>query len=327
MKFKDLKKSLETNIGCCYLLTSKEDKEDLFLKSSCKNNIIKATIKDFIDLNLTVFSNGNLDNENFKKALNTMPFMQEKKVVLLKEESNKKNDELNKIIEEYLVTPNNFTVLIIDACENTSLKNLENNNNVTVVDCSRIDRDLIKAFVLKSCKENDVNINSDALDKLIDYCDSYMIKINLELNKLINYKKDEKIILVEDVITNVNKSEEYQIYELTNALFLKQGDKALFIVEDIIKNKKNISAILTLIYNHIRRLFYVKTCKDSLSNIAKMLDIKEFAAKKISEQAENISAKKLKEILTLCKDTDFKIKSGGLDIISGIYNLIFTILI
>ena len=37
--------------------------------------------------------------------------------------------------------------------------------------------------------------------------------------------------------------------------------------------------------------------------------------------------KKLKDILELCKNTDYSIKSGKLDLINGIYNLIFSILI
>ena len=154
-----------------------------------------------------------------------------------------------------------------------------------------------------------------------------MIKVNLELDKLINFKLDEKEILENDIEEFVTKSEEYQIFELTNALVNKQGDKALYIIDDIIKNKKNINMILNLIYNHIRRLFYVKISKDDFKTTASMLDIKEFAVKKLSEQAKNISAKKLKEVLQKCLETDYNIKSGNLDLISGIYNLVFLILV
>jgi len=85
--------------------------------------------------------------------------------------------------------------------------------------------------------------------------------------------------------------------------------------------------ILNLIYNHIRRLFYVKISKEDFKTTANMLDIKEFAVKKLSEQAKNISAKKLKEVLQKCFETDYNIKSGNLDLISGIYNLVFLILV
>ena len=55
--------------------------------------------------------------------------------------------------------------------------------------------------------------------------------------------------------------------------------------------------------------------------------IKEFAVKKLKEQTSFVSAKRLKEMLVLCKDIDYKIKSGNLELITGIYNLVFSILV
>lgn len=327
MKFKDLKKSLQEKIEPIYFLSCGSDEEDLFLKSSCKSNILNTTVKDFADLNITIFSSENLDPVDLKKALDTLPFMAKKRLVLIKETVGKKNDKVLELIKEYSSNFNEHTVLVIDGCENSNFKVLENLENITTVDCSRVDREIITAFVLKSCKAKGISIDHKAINKLIDFCDGYIIKVNLELDKLINYKLDEKVILDTDIDNFVTKSEEYQIFELTNALINKQGDKALYIVDDIIKNKKNVNMILSLIYNHIRRLFYVKISKDDAKTTAKLLDIKEFAVKKLSEQAKNISAKKLKEVLQKCKETDYNIKSGNLDLVSGIYNLVFLILV
>jgi len=327
MKFKDLKKSLQQEIYPCYILTCGNDEEDLFLKGSCKNNLLKASVNSFAELNTTIFSTENIDAVSLKNALETLPFMAEKRLVLIKEVEGKKNEKVIEVLKNYLLNPNPQTVLVIDECENTSFKTIENLENATVVDCSRVERELVMNFALKTCKEKGVSITASALNKLIDYCDGYLIKVNLELDKLINYKLDEKQIVEQDIDGFVTKSEEYQIFELTNALILKQGDKALYIVDDIIKNKKNINMILNLIYNHIRRLFYVKISKDDFKTTASLLDVKEFAVKKLSEQAKNISAKKLKEVLQKCLETDYNIKSGNLDLISGIYNLVFLILV
>lgn len=327
MKFKDLKKSLQLEINSCYMLSCGNDEEDLYLKASAKSNLIKSIVSEFTDLNLSIFSTDNLDINSLKKSLETLPFMSDKRLVLIIESENKKNENLNKVITEFLKNPNSSTVLVIDECVNTNFKNLEKLDNVTLVDCSRLDKDILASFIIKTCRSKNVDIDIKAINKLIDFCDGYMVKINLEIDKLINFKLDEKLILESDIEENVTKSEEYQIFELTNALFNKDSDKALFIVDDIIKNKKNINMILNLIYNHIRRLFYVKISKLSTLDTAKLLDIKEFAVKKTKEQSEKISAKKLRKILSLCEETDYNIKSGNLDLISGIYNLVFTILI
>lgn len=327
MKFKDLKKSLTTEIKPCYILSSMSDEEDLYLKASAKNNLINNVISDFSDFNLSVFSSNNIDANNLKKALETLPFMSERRMVLIVEDEGKKNESVIKVLTDFINNPITSTVLVIDESKNSNFKILEKLNNATLVDCSRLDKDILTSFIIKTCHKKNVEIGISAVNKLIDYCDCYMVKINLELDKLINYKLNEQVIFDADIEENVSKSEEYQIFELTNAVFNKNADKALFIVDDIIKNKKNINMILNLIYNHIRRLFYVKVSKQSTQETAKLLEIKEFAVKKLLEQAKNLSAKKLRQILSICEQTDYNIKSGNLDLISGIYNLIFTILV
>ncbi len=326
MLFKELKSSLKTKIENCYILSCGKDKEDIFLKSSCINNLKNAIIKGQTDFNLNVFTTENISANGLKNALNTLPFFSERKMVLIKENEPIKDKEIIDCIANFLSNIVQTTVLVIDKCEESGLESLTKLNGVTVVDCQRVDREILRAFILKRCREEQFKIDENAINCLIDFCDGYMTRISIELDKLISFKFQEKSIFEFDVLENVNKSDEYQIFELTNAISNKNSEKALFIVDDIIKNKKNVSAILSLIYSQIRRLFYVKISKESNAELAKSLEIKEYAVKMLKLQAEKMSAKKLKEMLYLCKNTDYGIKSGNLDLISGIYNLVFSLL-
>ncbi|MGN1208643.1 MAG: DNA polymerase III subunit delta [Christensenellales bacterium] len=327
MLFKDLKKSLTENIFGCYILSCGKDKEDVYLKSSAINNIKNAVVGDFVDLNFQVFTPENLDATNLKKSLETMPFMSEKKLVLIKETDGIKDKDVLTYLKHYLENPVENSVLVIDECEESYFSELEKIQSVCVVDCARVDRSILESFVLRSCKNKGFSIDIDAIEKLIDFTDGYMSKLELELEKIQSLKLNEKTITSIDIKENVSKSDEYQIFELTQSLFNKDAEKALFIVEDIIKNKKNVSIILSLIFNYIRRSFFAKISKDSPQETAKMLEIKEFAVKKLKEQVQNVSAKKLKEMLVLCKEIDYKVKSGNLDLVTAIYNLVFTILV
>ena len=327
MLFKDLKKSLKEKVNGFYVLSCGKDKEDIYLKSSCLNNLKIASTGEFIDFNLQIFTNETINLEALKVALNTLPFLSEKKLVVIKENDAIKNKDLIAFLKQYALSPVESSVLVIDECENSGFSELENLDGVCLVDCSRVEKSILESFILRSCSSKQFSIDRQAVEKLINFTDGYMSKIDIELDKLFSFKFDEKIITCEDIENNVSKSDEYQIFELTNNLFSKNAEKALFIIDDIIKNKKNISSILSLIFNHIRRSFYVKISKQSTLEIAKMLDVKEFAVKKLKEQIVNVSAKKLKDILVLCKDTDYKIKSGNLDLVTGIYCLVFTILV
>lgn len=327
MLFKDFKKSLSQNILNNYFLSCGTDKEDIYLKSSCLNNLKNVVVPNLSDFNFQVFLAEDLNDGVLKKSVETLPLLSNKKLILIKETEPFKGKDVINFLKKYLSSPVLSTVLVIDECENSGFKDLEKIENVCVVDCGRVETNILQNFVLRTCKNNNFEIESGAIEKLIDFCDGYMSKIDIELEKLISFKFNEKIITCEDVSENVSKSDEYQIFALTNSLFAKDSEKALFIVDDIIKNKKNVSSILGLIYNHIRRSFYSKISKDSSQEVANMLGIKEFAVKKLKQQTQNVPAKSLKQMLTLCYDIDYKIKSGNLDMVTGIYNLVFSILV
>lgn len=327
MLFKELKKSLQDKIYYCYALSPGKDKEDLYLKSSCVTNITSRVLGQVVDFNLQVFTNETLNVNSLKIALNTLPFLSEKRLIVIKENETIKNKELLSFLKEYLLNPVETSVLIIDMCEGSGFEEIKTTENVCLVDCSRVEKSILESFILKRCKDNKISIGMETIDKLIDFTDGYMSKIDIELDKLISFKFNEKVITCEDVVNNVTKSDEYQIFELTNSLFNKNAEKALFIVDDIIKNKKNISGILSLIYVQIRRSFFAKICKEEPQEVAKKLEIKEFAVKKLKELTCDVSAKRLKEMLVLCKNIDYKVKSGKMELITGIYNLVFSILI
>lgn len=326
MKFKELKKSLSEKIYPCYILVPESNYEDLFLKSSCVSNITKAVVKNYPELNLNVFSTENLDVNLLINCLNTLPFLNDNRLVIIKEFDVKKNEKLIESLKKYLEKPSNSTILVIDEKISSIFSSLEKCENVCVVDCSRVEFPILKAYVENQCKINNILIEEKAIMKLVEFTNSDMNKLSFEINKLINLKKEAKEISILDIEENVTKSLEYQIFELTNALMRKESDKALYIIDDIIKGKKNTTSLLSLIANHFRRMFYVKI-NGANEETAKYLGVKPFALKKIEEQSKGFMTIKLKEILEKFKDMDCAIKSGKADIINAIYTLVFSILI
>lgn len=326
MKFKELKKSLTEKIYPCYVLVPESNYEDLFLKSSCISNITKAVVKNYPDLNLNVYSTENIDIATLINSLNTLPFLNEKRLVIIKEFEIKKNEKLIDALKKYLEAPSSSTVLIIDEKIGSIFSSLEKIENVCAVDCSRVEYPILRAYLENQCKINNIKIDEQAVNKLIEFTNSDMTKLSFETNKLINLKNDSKQITSSDVEQNVTKSLEYQIFELTSALMIKDAEKAIYIVDDIIKGKKYISSILSLIATHFRRMFYVKV-NGANADTAKYLGVKPYALTKIEEQSRGFLTIKLKEILENCKNIDYSIKSGKTDAVNAIYTLVFSILI
>ena len=153
-----------------------------------------------------------------------------------------------------------------------------------------------------------------------------MLKLVNELNKLKAYLvgKNE---LTENIIDDlVYKDTELKVFDLTTALSSKNIKKAQEVLSLMFSSDEPPTKILALVYSHFRRLFFVKLNKDRTNaELAKLLNVKEFAITKAKEQAKNIPIIKLKQIDELCLEVDYMIKAGKMAQDNAIYYLIYKI--
>lgn len=322
MKFTELKANLNKEVLPCYLIKG----EDYFL---CEHsiNLIEQKIFGTIlrtNLNKQTFSTENLDVTKFIDTLNTMPFFAEKKLVILKEYECKNSNEIISQLKEYIKNPNPSTVLVIFALNTLDFfKPLL--DKVEVIDCSRLEISILKKWISQKLKSKTINniqptITPDATDTLINYTNGYLTKIDKELDKLINYSGGN--IEKSHVENLVPKDLEYSIFELTNCIVNGSYDKAELIKNDLMSNRKTLPSVMPLISNYFRRLFYSLISEGTTKEIASKLGIKEYAVIKAKEQARKFGAKKLKEIVELSANLDYKTKTSVVSV-ENATNLLF----
>lgn len=312
MRFQELKQSLKIQVDPIYLLYG----DDEFVKNSAKNLIVTPIINGNT-INITTFNTDEIDVGKVIDTLNTFSFFG-KRVVVINEIEGKKDTKLINEIKNYARNPNKECVLVIIGSLNTTFDVLK--DVVTMVDCNRLDDELISKWIIHKISGK-VDISSNTIYKLIDYCNGYLGRINLELNKLLNYSEGE--IKSDDVDKLVIKDIEYNIYELAESLGTCKKEKAITIFNDLINDKKQSSSVLLLIANHFRRLFYVSVTKDTNEQIADYLGIKPYAVKKLKEQQVNFSPKVLMDIVRDCEEIDVATKTGKSNYISSM-NLFMT---
>lgn len=310
MKFVELKKSLVNQISPCYLIYG----EDNFLIETSLSHIEKSLFGNVVrnNLNKQVFSTEEMDNSTFFNALNTLPFFAEKKLVVLKHYSSKLSSETLSQLKEYLKTPNPSTVLVImcylDSSNFESIK-----KTAQIVDCSRLDKNMTAQWILSKIKATpNASIDQQAINLLIDYTNGYLSKISLELDKLLALSDGN--ITPEHVKNSVTKDLEYSIFELTNNLASKNYERVQLIKNDLMSNRKTMNSVIAVIQNYYRRLFYCYISNGTNSEIANKLKIKEYAVVIAKQQAQKVGAKKLKTIVELCANLDYKIKSGKISL-------------
>lgn len=322
MKFEELKSSLKNNISNSYYLFGLDE----FLLNSAYKLIVKFSGITMPELNVIKFNEGIIDGVDVVRALETMPLFDVKKIVYLDLRMSKKSELKNvNLIEDYLKSPNELAILIVNMGDNES--SLINKNLFTLVDCGRLDYKIVSLKIKSVLAAKGKKIDENATKLLFDYSIGDLAKIMLDLDKLVAYVGNREEITTPDIKNLVSQSLEYKIFELTDALSKKDSKKTYTIIEDMKGKKEEYKTLPALIYSHFRRLFMVALNKNSTNfELAQMLGIKEYAVKMTQNQVNLFTKGSLKKINDLCAKLDFDLKQSNISIDNYINVLVLTIL-
>lgn len=310
---KTLKKRLNDGIARVYLVEGDDyylyDKAFSMIKNACQ-----ITMDDF---NINIFDDESFNLTKFFNATEMLPMADPKRLVVLKgckiTESDKKN-----LYELLLKIPKTTTVLILDY--NNNFEYLK--KDFVFVDASRMDQHTVGKLVIAYLAKQGKQISSEALTALIEACNGYLTRIFSELGKLVYYDVNSPLITKKMVDELVTKDTEFSVFELTEALSKKNGDKAI----KILKLMEKEQGVFTLIANQFRRLFYASISDLPNLELAKLLGVKEFAVIKARQLAKGFSKAQLNKISSLLEELDFSVKSGAILQQNALYLLVFNII-
>jgi DNA polymerase III delta subunit len=315
MKFVDLPKNLKEKILPLYILKG----NDFFVINSAVKHISNTCGNEMSEFNKTVFDNENFTAEKFVESISMLPIGAEKRFILVKDVI-KLNENDKKIITQSL--NNIFETTCIAIIYNDAWKFLKVGE---IVDCDKMDYSILSKFIVMELKKSNKDITLDSIKALIELCSYDMTKISTELKKL-SCCSDDTIIEKKDVDSLVSADEEFQIFELTENLGKKNGEKSLKILCNFLEKKEPVQNLFGLISNHFRRVAHVSISGMPESELAQIFGVKEYAIIKAKEQSKYFSKVQLKNILKLLEDVDEMIKSGKMSAENAIFYLVFKIL-
>lgn len=320
MKYIELKASLKTGLSGAYLISG----DDRYLCFDALKKIEDATGIMMKDMNSVVLSGGAVTARDVADAANMYPFGDALRLVVVKEFSGTKKDDVSEILS-YLSSPLSSTVLVVFCPEKPEI--FRGMPHIVPIDCSKIEPKMIAAYIKNEFAKNDISSSEEAVEKLIMFCSNDMARVTNETQKLVAFAADTKVVTPEIVEECVYQDKEYQVFEL--AQFLAKGDakSALDLVDRFMVKSGAAFQILSPLYNNYRRVLFVSINKDkTASELASLLGVKEFAIKMMKSQTDVFSSKKLKQIVDMVADCDRKIKSGLIKENVAIKTVIFNIL-
>ncbi len=191
----------------------------------------------------------------------------------------------------------------------------------------------IPDWIINYLKERNYYISPEASLLLTEYLGSDLSKIAGELEKIfISLSPGIKKIDLETIEENIGISKDFNNFELTNALSVKDILKANRIVNYFAANPKKNPITLTISSLHFffsKVLAFHSLKNKSSATVASELKINPFFVNEYKKAAANYGSQKLVEIISLLREFDLKSKGwGNTGIDSGnlLKELIFKIL-
>ena len=170
-----------------------------------------------------------------------------------------------------------------------------------------------------------VNVDESTLQYLIECCGTNMQDLINEIRKLIEFAGENGTIQKQDIDKLCIKKIESIIFDLTDNLGQKKIKEAMEVLYNLIASKEPIQKILITLYNHFKKLYFVKLAIANNKDVATSLNLKAnqmFLVNKYKIQAKGFKTSELRKIIQELEDLDYKYKIGLIDINVGLESIL-----
>lgn len=159
------------------------------------------------------------------------------------------------------------------------------------------------------------------INLLVSYCDGDIKRLFNELEKLKLYKFNEKVITLDDVNRIVRKGYDSTIFNLIDEINSGDKEKIYSIYRELLMENETEEKILYTIANHYRLLYKVKIKSMSMSDseMIRIYRLHPYRLTKLKEQCRLVSREKILFMLKGLSDVDINVKSGKMDISTGMF--------
>lgn len=159
------------------------------------------------------------------------------------------------------------------------------------------------------------------INLLVSYCDGDIKRLFNELEKLKLYKFNEKVITLDDVNRIVRKGYDSTIFNLIDEINSGNKEKIYSIYRELLMENETEEKILYTIANHYRLLYKVKIKSMSMSDseMIRIYRLHPYRLTKLKEQCRLVSREKILFMLKGLSDVDINVKSGKMDISTGMF--------
>lgn len=275
-------------------------------------------------MNYSRFEGKNIELNEVNDTAQTLPFFSERRLIIIEQSGLFKAqsdmaDILSRAAESTI-----FMFVEQEVDKRSKLYKFIKSHGY-ISEMNGLDEKNLRLFIVSLLEASGKRLTQNTANYLLDKTGADMENIQIEVEKLISYALDRDSITIEDVDAVVTTQITGKIFQMMDAIGLKQQSKALSLYYDLLSVREKPPHILYLIMRHFNILLQVK---DLLANgfvastIPAKVGVPPFTVGKYISQSKNFTKENLFRALKTAADTDEMIKTGRIQDKIGVELLI-----
>ena len=313
MTYKSLKEELESGgRSPLYLFYGAEDYYIDRLVEIAEKNLLEPGLQDF---NQTVLYGKECDARKIIDNISQFPMMAPKRVVIVKEAQDLKGiGDLLPIIEKPI--PHGILVLSYKSAkiDKRTKAGKALMSNATVFESKPLYDNQVAPWILEYSREQNIRIDHQGAQMLAEYLGSDLNKIANELGKL-KLSADGQPITLEDIQEQIGISKDFNVFELQNALGIRDVVKANRIINYFSSNPNSnpIQMTIASLFSYFGKILITQqNSSEPDQSLMKKLGLgSTFFVKQYRQGSRNYNQKKLRQILRYLSLADLESKGVG----------------
>ncbi len=275
----------------------------------------KAFVEKHGDINVDIFE-GKTRAHQIIEATQTMPFLGEKRLVIVKDFLAEGDSDEQKIMaERFKDIPDSTVVLFWENSapdKRTSLfKALQ--KSARLEEFKPILGDDLTHWIIKTIQERGATIDFPTATYLASLLPSDTWQLHNEIEKLLMYTGTEPI--TRDTIDNVvTAAHATTVFKLTDALGQRRSHEAIKHLHTLVEKGEEIPMIFGMLVRQIRMLIQIRELSQagySPASIASTIKQHPYAVSTIVPQSKNFTLNELKTLFSRLLNIDLRLKTGA----------------
>jgi DNA polymerase III subunit delta len=291
--------------------------EELLLDQAVERLKQKLSALADLDFNLDVFDGDSAQPEDVVAAANTLPFMSERRLVILRKADRMTADGLG-VLADYAADPNPETTLVLVAS-----KIARNLRIFKAVDAlggvaeykAPAKRDYART-VVGMFADKGKKVGLDAAEVLVRAVGYDLRRLSVEIEKVISFTGDETTLSRDEIEQVMSTTAPTSIFDFLDALGSRDCRDAMRVLTALLDEGESVHGVHAMSVRHVRNLLSARALLEredegsSTALISREVGVREWQARNLMVQARRFDAVELVDALLSAAESEAKMKTS-----------------